>query len=104
LSSPAVWIESQRRIRSAREMKLLELARLEAQAEGIDADSIDELIAARLLPVGFGQRSDGSQLLFENELWRDSVRGRAGYFAPVGEIEVASVTPAEAAAYRAFSQ
>jgi hypothetical protein len=104
LSSPAVWIESQRRIRSAREMKLLELARLEAKAEGIEAATLEELIAAGLLPPGFGRRSDGSQLLLVEEAWRDSIRGRSGLFIPVGELEVASVTPDEAAAYRSFTQ
>jgi hypothetical protein len=104
LTSPAVWIESQRRARSAREVKLLELAQLEARAEGIDAVSVEQLIAAGLLPAGFGQRSDGSQLVVLGDAGSDSLRGRPGYFSPVAEVEVTAVTPAEAAAYRDFSQ
>lgn len=104
LTSPAVWIESQRRARSAREVKLLELAQLEARAEGVEAESVEQLIAAGLLPAGFGQRGDGSQLVVLGETGSDSLRGRPGYFTPVAEVEVAAVTPAEAAAYRDFTQ
>ena len=104
LTSPAIWIESQRRARSAREAKLLELAQLEARAEGLDATTVEQLIAAGLLPAGFGQRSDGSQLVVLGDVGSDSVRGRPGYFTPVAEVEVAVVSPAEAAAYRDFSE
>jgi hypothetical protein len=104
LTSPAIWIESQRRARSAREVKLLELAQLEAKAEGIDAATVEQLIAAGLLPAGFGQRSDGSQLVVLDTAASDSLRGRPGLFQPVEEVEVASVTAAEAAAYRDFTE
>jgi hypothetical protein len=104
LTSPAIWIESQRRARSAREVKLLELAQLEAKAEGIDVSTVEQLIAAGLLPAGFGQRGDGSQLVVLGAAASDSLRGRPGLFRPVAEVEVASVTPAEAAAYRGFAE
>ena len=104
LTSPAIWIESQRRARSAREVKLLELAQLEAKAEGVDAATVEQLIAAGLLPAGFGQRNDGSQLVVLDATASDSLRGRPGLFQPVEEVEVASVTAAEAAAYRDFTE
>ena len=104
LTSPAIWIESQRRARSAREAKLLELAQLEAKAEEVDAITVEQLIATGLLPAGFGQRSDGSQLVVLGKTASDSLRGRPGLFLPVEEVEVTSVTAAEAAAYRNFAE
>ncbi|WP_428304092.1 hypothetical protein [Lacipirellula sp.] len=104
LSSPGMWIESQRRARSAREVKLLELAQLEARAEGIDATTVEQLVAAGLLPAGFGQRFDGSQLVVLGDAASDSVRGRPGLFLPTGEVEVTAVSAAEVAAYRDFSE
>ncbi|QDT73750.1 hypothetical protein I41_29410 [Lacipirellula limnantheis] len=104
LTSPAIWIESQRRARSAREVKLLELAQLEAKAEGVEATTVEQLIAAGLLPAGFGQRSDGSQLVVLDRTASDSLRGRPGLFRPAAEVEVTSVTAVEAAAYRDFAE
>lgn len=103
LTSPAVWIESQRRARSAREGKLLTLARLQATAEAAAATTREELIAAGLLPAGFGERSDGSRLVENDGEVADSLRGKPGLFFPASEVEVGSVSSAESAAYRAFS-
>jgi hypothetical protein len=104
LTSPTTWIESQRRARSAREVKLLELAQLEAAAEGVPAATVEQLIDAGLLPAGFGRRHDGSQLVVLDSTASDSLRGRPGLFLPTAEIEVKSVTAAEAAAYRDFAE
>jgi hypothetical protein len=103
LTAPAAWIESQRRLRSLREAKLIELARLQAKAEGVRASTLDELIAAGILPAGFGARGDGSALNEEDGVAVDSRRGKAGLFTPVADMTVESVTPAEAAAYRSFA-
>lgn len=103
LTAPAAWIESQRRLRSLREAKLIELARLQAKAEGVQATTVAELIAAGILPAGFGTRGDGSELQEEAGVAVDSRRGRAGWFTPIGDMTVESVTPAEAAAYQAFA-
>lgn len=103
LTSPAIWIESQRRARSLREAKLLTLARLEAAAEGIVAATTKDLIAANMLPAGFGARADGSTLTETPEGFLDSRRGKAGIYLPVSEVEVASVTAEEAAAYQQFA-
>ena len=104
LTSPAIWIESQRRARSAREAKLLELAQLEAKAEGIDATTVEQLVAAGLLPAGFGQRGDGSQLVVLGDAASDLLRGKPGLFRPVEEVEVTSATTTEVAAYRDFTE
>lgn len=101
LTSPAIWIESQRRTRAAREVRVAELARLEATAEGVAHDSIENLIAAGHLPAGFAARPDGSKL--ESQPAGDSLRGHAGYFTPVGDVEVTGATAAEATAYKRFA-
>jgi hypothetical protein len=102
LSSPAIWIESQRRARSARELSIAELARLEAAAEGVAGATIDDLIAGGILPPGFSQRGDGSHLVHDAR-GGDSVRGHAGFFTPVGDVEIVGATAAESAAYRRFA-
>jgi hypothetical protein len=99
LTSPAVWIEAQRRARSQRELRVIQLAQLEAATEGVAANSVDELIAADLLPAGFSQRSDGSSLADGV----DTVRGVSGLYKTVADVEVTGATAAEAAAYRRFA-
>ena len=110
LCSPAVRIECLRRMESARELKLLELARMAAVAEGVvDSEKAkqtgrDELIRAGLLPEGFGLRADDSRLVEDAEGGVDSLRGRLGYFLPVADSpEVTEATAEEVAAYRQFS-
>lgn len=103
LTSPAVWIESQRRARSQREAKVIELAQDEAHAEGVAARSVEELIAAGMLPAGFAARVDGSQLQTGDGGAIDSLRGRLGFFVPVEDMEVTGATASEAADYRRFA-
>jgi hypothetical protein len=95
-------IEMQRRLRSDVEMELVPIAQLAAKAEGKPATSIDELIAADMLPQGFGQRSDGSRLVLEDGRLIDTLRGARGTFVPVPDMPIDKVTPAEAAEYREF--
>jgi hypothetical protein len=97
-------IEMQRRLRSDVEMELVPIAQLAARAEGKPATTIEELISADMLPQGFGQRSDGSQLVLEDGRWIDSLRGARGTFVPVPDMVIDKVTPAEAAEYREFQQ
>jgi hypothetical protein len=105
-TSPARWIESRRRMRSLREMKLVELARLQASAEGVAAVDLPDLVAAGMLPASFAQRSDGSQLelgdlaTFE---FSDSVRGKPGLYVPAPDMPAELATAEEAAAYRSFA-
>lgn len=99
LASPRYRIELDRRVRSIGEMRLLKLARLAARAEGLEADSIDELSDAELLPEEFGLRADGSKLIESDAGFRDSVRGLPGWMAPIADIDVGSVTRAEVQRY-----
>jgi hypothetical protein len=102
LASPAYRIELDRRLRSIGEIRTLELARMTAKAEGATANTIDELIAAKFLPPGFGQRADGSQLISDANGYHDSVRGIPGWFMPVADVPVDKITPSEAAHLAAF--
>jgi hypothetical protein len=99
LTSPAIWIEAQRRARSLGEARVLQLAMLEAAAEGVDAMTPTALITAGFLPPGFGVRGDGSQL----DAGVDTARGAPGLFTPVEDMEVTGATATEAAAYMRFA-
>jgi hypothetical protein len=103
LLNPRYQIELERRQRSAVEMELYQIADLAARAEKKPAGSIDALVAADLLPAGFGSRPDGSQLVVADGTLSDSLRGARGSFVPVPDRTVDQVTAAEAAAYRRFA-
>ncbi len=103
LTSPAIWIEAQRRARVQREAKVLEMARLEAAAEGMAARTPQELIDAGVLPSGFGVHADGSTLVEDDAGLSDSARGRLGLFTTVADRDVTAATAEEAAAYRRFA-
>jgi hypothetical protein len=104
MASPAYRTELDRRLRSIGEMRVLEIARLAAKAEGSSARTVDELIAADLLPQGFGDRDDGSQLVADKNGYRDSLRGTPGWFVPIADMPVGQITRAEAAHYADFMQ
>ena len=104
LAGPHYRIELDRRLRSIGEMKALKLARLTAQAEGIEPTPEENLADADLLPRGFGQRADGSQLRESSEVLRDTVRGRRGAMVPIADVPVDNVTPTEAARYEEFAR
>ncbi|HEV7279505.1 MAG TPA: hypothetical protein VGN57_04760 [Pirellulaceae bacterium] len=90
-------IELARRQASRAELEILELARLAAMNEGLEDVSIESLVAARFLPVGFGQRPDGSQLLETEGAPVDSLRGPLGAFVPIADMPIESLTPEEEA-------
>ncbi len=111
LASPHYRVELDRRLRSVGEMRAIKLARLAAAAEGQPANSIDDLIAAELLPTGFGQRFDGSKLEPSppgrgqgDGAFRDSLRGEAGWMTPIPDVAVDRITPAEARRLTLFQQ
>lgn len=104
MASPAYRTEVDRRLRSIGEMRVLEIARTAARAEGVAAESVEELKAADFLPEGFGDRADGSQLLVEQGGYRDSARGTPGWFLPIADMPVGKITRAEADHYAAFMQ
>jgi hypothetical protein len=102
LTGPHYRIELERRLRSVGEMRALQLARLAAQAEGYDAASVAELIHAELLPPGFGQRADGSEIIESGDELRDSARGLRGAMVPIADMPAGKITPTEAARYAEF--
>ena len=99
LASPQYRVELDRRLRSVGEMRAILSAQLAAAAEVQPANSIDDLIAAELLPTGFGQRFDGSALAplaaekGQGDAWpgpapiRDTLRGDAGWMTPIPDMQ-----------------
>lgn len=102
--SPHYRVEMRRRTQSLIEMESLRLARLAAKAEGKDAYSVEELIAAGMLPYGFGARTDGSVLEERDGKMYDSVRGKPGNFIPIGDLETTGVTRQELGQYQRFAE
>ncbi|REK08939.1 MAG: hypothetical protein DWQ37_18915 [Planctomycetota bacterium] len=95
-------IELYRRMRSAVEIELFPIAQLAARAEEKSATTIDELIAADMLPAGFGEHPDGSRLVEKDGQLVDSLRGGRGTFLPIPDVPLGKVTPSEEAEYRRF--
>jgi hypothetical protein len=125
LAGPHYRVELDRRLRSIGEMRALTIARLAAKAEGRDASSVDELVAAELLPDGFGNRGDGSKLLdaskpspgsaaeqgrgqgegvLHDAFFRDSLRGDPGFMTPIPDVPVDHITASEARRLGDFQQ
>lgn len=104
LASPHYRVELDRRLRSIGEMRALTIARLAAKAEGRDATSIDDLIAADLLPAGFAHRADGSELSQSGEKFHDTLRGEPGRMTPVPDVPVDRITKPEARRLADFQQ
>ena len=92
LLSPQYQIELRRRNRVISDMQLLELSSLAARSEGVGAGELGELIRLGFLPPGFGNRPDNSEFSLEGQVWRDSIRGRRGFFTPIPDIAFTGVT------------
>jgi hypothetical protein len=104
LLTPQYQIELTRRMKSVTDIELLSLARLAAVGEGVSSDSFDELIAAGLLPPGFGRRPDGSGPVLADGQIIDSRRGARGAFLPIPDVELTAATEAEATRAAALSE
>jgi hypothetical protein len=104
LAGPHYRVELDRRLRSIGEMRALTVARLAAKTEGRDASSVDELVAAELLPDGFGNRADGSKLAQQGDRFRDSLRGDPGFMTPIPDVPVDNITASEARRLSDFQQ
>jgi hypothetical protein len=102
LSGPHYRIELDRRLRSIGEMRALKLARMAAQVERNGAQTVDELINADLLPRGFGQRVDGSELVVTDAGFHDSIRGVPGWMVSVPDVPLEGITPSESRRYAEF--
>ena len=86
LLQPSYQIELRRRNQTLSDILLLEMATLSASSEGISDVGIPNLIAKGFLPEQFGYHADGSELRFEDNVWRDSLRGQRGYFKPIPDM------------------
>lgn len=104
LVSPKYRVEMKRRMTAAIDIQLLMLARLTAKNEGKTAHSIEELIAAGLLPRGFAPRPDGSRPVERDGELIDSLRGARRTFLPISDVEIEAITPGELAAYERFRE
>ncbi len=97
LLTPQYQIELRRRNRIVTDIMLLELAKLAASNEGNAGQSIESLISGGYLPVGFGYRPDGGKFVASGDHWVDSIRGRRGFFGPIPDLPLRSVTAEEVA-------
>ncbi len=96
LLTPRYQIELRRRNQVITEMQMLEIARLAASHEG-DPIDLDSLIANGFLPNGFGTHTDNSHFAIDDgATWLDAMRGRRGFFRPVPDVEIATVSAEEA--------
>ncbi len=95
LLSPQYQIELRRRNRVVADMQLLEIARLAARTEGYDAKDMTELIRHGFLASDFGIRPDHSQIEFDGIHWYDTSRGQRGFFTPIPDVDISSVTKEE---------
>jgi len=103
-TGPRYRTEAVRRMQATADVELVQLALLASAAEGKPGQSIEQLVAGRFLPAGFGTRSDGSRTVLADGEAHDSLRGRRGAMIPVPDVEVAGVSAAEADAYRRFGE
>ncbi len=101
---PAYRVEMTRRMQAAVDIEQIKLARLAAEAEGLVAHSVEELIGADLLPANFASRADGSRPVDEGLQIVDSLRGGLGSFVPIADVAVERVAPAEQQAYEGFAR
>ena len=74
---------------------MLEMAKLAAINEGYGDIDVPELIQTGFLPEGFGYRPDGGSFETVKDHWVDSIRGRRGFFAPIPDLPLKSVTSEE---------
>lgn len=100
LSAP-YQVELRRRLQAVTDLEQVMLAQLAARAEGQPGDTLEQLIAAQLLPAGIGTRPDGSRPILSGTQGSDSLRGARGFFTPVPDLTVTQVSPGEQRRYAA---
>lgn len=110
LVSPQYRVEMTRRLQALTESNLVHMARLAAQAENRPHETMGDLIAGGFLPENFEQRPDGSRAVIlpaaNGDEWDvvDSLRGAAGSYLPVPDIELSGMTATELRAYQKFAR
>ncbi len=102
LATPHYRIEMMRRLKTQVRLEAALLARLAAKAEGVPHETVEDLIAAGLLPRDFNQTADGSRISFVNGKPVCSLRGGLGSLIPVTDVQIESITAREDAQYRDF--
>jgi hypothetical protein len=116
LFTPQYIVELSRRMKSVTDIELLMLARLAARGEQTSGERPEDLVAAGLLPRGFGRRPDGSGPVDLSEGGTpckgvagvscqiiDSLRGARGTFTPVPDVPITAVTRGEAERLQSLS-
>lgn len=104
LVGPHYRVEMTRRLASVTDMESWQLAVLAARNEGQPSESLHDLIAGGFLPPNFGERVDGSRIIWGGAHPEDSLRGMRGTFLPIPDVEIQGVTPEEAASYGRFAE
>lgn len=99
LLSPRYQTELDRRLRAAIGIELAVLSRLAAEGEGRGAETVEDLIASGLLPATFQSRPGESRPITEDSRVVDSRRGQHGFFTPVPDIPVKTVSALERERY-----
>ena len=103
ITGPKYRIEMARRLQAVADIELVQLAKLDAAAEGRPGDTIDEIKAGGFLPPEFGPLPDGSHIVLGGGEVYDSVRGHRGAFVPVSDVPIERVTRAEVSEYNKFA-
>lgn len=101
---PEYRVEISRRLQAAADIDAVQLAQLAAAAERQPDDNVEQLRTGGYLPPDFGARPDGSRTVVGADAVYDSLRGARGTFVPVPDVEVTTITPAEAEAYARFAE
>lgn len=115
LLSPQYLIELRRRMQSEADIAMVHLARVAAASRSIGQNEtapgsdtpiqdIEPLVAAGYLPVGFGERPDGSGVFTIGDRVLDTRRGARGSFLPIPDSPVESVTATEARWFEEISE
>ncbi len=105
LMSPAYRVEMSRRLSAVVDLDLAMMARWNAEAEKVADTTLTGLVNSGFLPSNFFVRPDGGQVDLTDHPdlpYRDSLRGPKGFFVPIPDVVVESVTPQEHAAYEEF--
>lgn len=95
LLTPEYQIELRRRNQVVTDMVLNEMAKLLANGESYNFESIDDLVDGGYLPTNFGIHPDGSTFETVGETWQCSLRGRRGFFTPISDMNIGRVTQDE---------
>jgi len=104
LVSPRYEVELNRRLQALAYLEAISIAKRVAKSEGSPAITLEELIAAGYLPAGFGRQADGSGSILEENQSYDSLRGRRGFFTPIPDLPLTSVTAREEATIHRSSE